>query len=170
MLPDLTGKHVVDVGSRLGIVLFGAQVYSNAARATGIELSASLCGVQEKLIGEYSVKGRAALSVVCANVLDCATLLASADVVVLNNVFQFFASREEQLRLWMFLRATLTRPGCIIVSVPSLREALDTAQVESLVLDEWVECIGGSEGGEGEVEEENDEDEDGDDIHVYLVR
>ncbi|EMP30751.1 hypothetical protein UY3_12173, partial [Chelonia mydas] len=59
-LPDLTGKILVDVGSRLGAVLFGV-LHSDICTQT--------------------------------------SLLQNADVVVMNNVFEYFLDRLEQARL-----------------------------------------------------------------------
>jgi hypothetical protein len=39
LLPPLDGKRILDVGSRLGAVLYGAYVFSDAAQIAGIEIN-----------------------------------------------------------------------------------------------------------------------------------
>ncbi|KAK2702579.1 hypothetical protein QYM36_018812 [Artemia franciscana] len=50
ILPDLTGKVVLDIGSRLGPVLYGAYYYSNAARIIGIEISQEFVQLQSQVV------------------------------------------------------------------------------------------------------------------------
>ncbi|XP_023782969.1 uncharacterized protein LOC111929581 [Cyanistes caeruleus] len=50
VLPDLTGKVVVDVGSRLGAVLFAGYLYSSASLLYGVEMNADFCQLQEMMI------------------------------------------------------------------------------------------------------------------------
>jgi hypothetical protein len=58
-------------------------------------------------------------------------LLANADVVVLNNVFEFFAPGEKQETLWKFIKSNVTKKGCKIVTIPSIQESLEHAEVFS---------------------------------------
>ena len=57
-------------------------------------------------------------------------LFQKADVVILNNVFEFFVSDEDgaQAACWKFLRTNL-RPGTMIVSCPSIEKSLAKVQV-----------------------------------------
>ncbi|KAF7201223.1 uncharacterized protein zgc:109986 isoform X2 [Nothobranchius furzeri] len=90
VLPDLTGRTLVDVGSRLGAVLYGV-------------LHADVC-TQD-------------------------VLLQSADVLVMNNVFEYFMESSEQVRSWKFIMQNFRRPGSLLVSVPSLQESLNALQM-----------------------------------------
>ncbi|XP_061223560.1 uncharacterized protein LOC133219918 isoform X6 [Neopsephotus bourkii] len=53
VLPDLTGKVVVDVGSRLGAVLFAGYLYSSASQLYGVEMNADFCQLQEMMVTKY---------------------------------------------------------------------------------------------------------------------
>lgn len=55
---DLRGKRVLDVGSRLGAVLYGAYVYSSASIIVGAELDGALCNVQQQIIDKYQMQDR----------------------------------------------------------------------------------------------------------------
>ena len=59
------------------------------------------CDLQEKVVTKsatkYNMSSR--VQVICSDVLDQAEVLASADVIILHNVFEMFCSREEQAKL-----------------------------------------------------------------------
>ncbi|XP_067390218.1 uncharacterized protein [Emydura macquarii macquarii] len=96
VLPDLTGKILVDVGSRLGAVLFGGYLYSSASQLYGVEINADFCQLQEMIIAKYQFTNR--VKVLCSDICTQASLLQNADVVVMNNVFEYFLDRLEQAR------------------------------------------------------------------------
>lgn len=70
--------------------------------------------------------------------LACAELLRGADVVVLNNVFQFFHDKDAQARLWRELRPLLARAGLRLVTVPALAVSLEQAGATDIDLSRWV--------------------------------
>ncbi|XP_042311912.1 uncharacterized protein LOC121924639 isoform X3 [Sceloporus undulatus] len=90
VLPDLTGKVLVDVGSRLGVVLFG---------------------------------------VVNADICTQASLLQNADVVIMNNVFEYFLDRSEQARCWEFIYQNVRKKGSLLVTIPSLEKSFSDLQI-----------------------------------------
>ncbi|XP_023207942.1 uncharacterized protein LOC102226181 isoform X2 [Xiphophorus maculatus] len=58
VLPDLSGRTVVDVGSRLGAVLYGGYVYSSASRLIGLELSEDFVRLQNDTLHKYGLSDR----------------------------------------------------------------------------------------------------------------
>ncbi|XP_029340287.1 uncharacterized protein LOC110307476 isoform X2 [Mus caroli] len=58
VLPDLSGKVLVDVGSRLGTVLYGGYLYSSAVQLCGVELNGEFCQLQEMIIKKYQFGDR----------------------------------------------------------------------------------------------------------------
>lgn len=55
-------------------------------------------------------------------------LLLQADVVIMNNVFQFFSQVPVQQDIWKFIKAqTSQKPGLLLVTLPSLQEQLKEA-------------------------------------------
>ncbi|CAH3155846.1 unnamed protein product [Porites evermanni] len=140
LLSNLNNKCLVDIGSRLGALLYffsQAYYFSAIEKIIGVEINADLCGLQQQIIENYSMADR--VEVKCADVCNELTLLKEADIIVLNNVFEFFMPVEEQIRTWKILREHLTKRGCIIVTVPSLKEATLFNNKPCVDLDEWVQ-------------------------------
>ncbi|XP_002158994.3 uncharacterized protein LOC100211334 [Hydra vulgaris] len=136
-LPSLKGKTIVDIGSRLGSVLYGAYVYSEAESIIGIEMNSELCKLQNEIITRFKLTNR--IKIVEGNMIDKSDIIKSAHVVVLNNVFEWFVSVEEQNELWRFLHKTLPK-DCIIVATPEIDKSLDLLST-GIVLDLWLKEI-----------------------------
>ena len=91
---------LVDVGSRLGCVLFAAVFLGAAGRAIGIEMNKDLCDVQNAAVAAFQSSLAAAssssssssssspITIIHSNVSATLATLHTADVVVLHNVFQ----------------------------------------------------------------------------------
>jgi hypothetical protein len=135
VLPPLRNKTVLDIGSRLGAVLYGAFVYTKASKIIGVEMNADLCNIQNKLIKKYNFQDR--IEVVEANIADRPDVVVSADVIIMNNVFEFFLEPEKQISVWRFLRQTI-KPGTLLVTVPPLEETFSHLQT-GIILSEWVQ-------------------------------
>ena len=87
LLPSLNESHVVlDVGSRLGAVLYGAYVFSEAGKIFGIEINRELCDLQKYVIEKFGLNNR--IAVINAEMTTCSDVFKSADVIILNNVFE----------------------------------------------------------------------------------
>ncbi|KAJ7344941.1 hypothetical protein JRQ81_000891 [Phrynocephalus forsythii] len=138
VLPDLTGKVVVDVGSRLGAVLFGGYFYSSASEIYGVEMNTEFCQLQETVVEKYQLFDR--IKVLNADICTQAPLLKNADVVIMNNVFEYFLDRSEQARCWKFINENVRKKGSLLVTVPSLEKSLSELQVD-IPLNQWVEAI-----------------------------
>ncbi|KAK2707153.1 hypothetical protein QYM36_014987, partial [Artemia franciscana] len=137
ILPDLTGKVVLDIGSRLGPVLYGAYYYSNAARIIGIEINQEFVQLQSQVVQGKGFTDR--IEVIHGDICQRADILKAANVIVLNNVFEFFVSPENHVKIWQFLRREIN-PGTLLVTIPSLEEefaALNTG----IVLGSWVKPL-----------------------------
>ncbi|VDO91426.1 unnamed protein product [Heligmosomoides polygyrus] len=112
------GFHVLDIGSRLGAVIYAASLYScGKATVTGVELNQDFVKLQEEVIRDYSLQNvkvvcadiRAEsdlvnqadlinVKVVCADIRAESDLVNQADLIVMNNVFSFFLEPEEQVQ------------------------------------------------------------------------
>ncbi|KAM4014504.1 uncharacterized protein ACNLHF_004236 isoform 2-T2 [Anomaloglossus baeobatrachus] len=138
VLPDLSEKTVLDVGSRLGAVLYAGYIYSSASKLEGVEINAEFCELQEKIINKYHFSDR--IQVHHSDICGQRSLLHRADVVVLNNVFQYFMNKEEQIKAWKFIYENMKKKGSLLVTVPSLKESLTKLQI-NLQLGQWVEEI-----------------------------
>ncbi len=76
--------------------VFQGFLHSKAASLVGIEKNTYFCEMQQRTIAKYNMAGR--VKIVCSDVLEQGQLLASADVVVLNYVFEMFRTLEERAR------------------------------------------------------------------------
>jgi len=141
VLGNLEGKTVVDVGSRLGAVLYAGYYYSKASTIVGIEKNKWFCDLQNQFINKKNHKMTDRVKVICDDIMNQADMLAEADVVVMNNVFEFFVSQKKLLlNLWSFVKQTIKKKGCKIITIPAIEQSLESAGLE-LDLEEWVKPI-----------------------------
>ncbi|XP_013379067.1 uncharacterized protein LOC106150679 [Lingula anatina] len=134
-LPDLAEKMVLDVGSRLGAVLYGAYYFSSAKVIKGVEINDYFCELSGKILSKYSLTDR--VKIECSDILQQSHLLQQADVVVLNNVFEFFTSPDVETKFWLLLRENVRKQGVILVTVPSLEESFESLKV-NIELSSWL--------------------------------
>ncbi|KAK2879075.1 hypothetical protein Q8A67_019866 [Cirrhinus molitorella] len=143
VLPDLTGKLVVDVGSRLGAVLFGGYLYSAASQLVGVEISSEFVKLQTMAVEKYGFSDR--IQVIHADIRSQAALVQNADVLIMNNVFEYFMEPSEQMQAWLFISQNFRKKGALLVTVPSIQETLallqDTVFLETLALGQWIEEV-----------------------------
>lgn len=91
-----------------------------------------------------------------------APLLGTADVVVMNNVFEFFEDDSERhAQLWKFIRTSVCKSGTRLVTIPALHESLEKAKVK-LDLKGWVKEV-------PLVYPAGDDLENLQDVHLYTV-
>ena len=137
LLPPLKGKTVIDIGSRIGAVLYGAFYYSEAKKIIGVEINSDLCKLQTEIVQSFKLSDR--ISVVEGDMCTMADLISSGDVIILNNVFDWFMSPDLQITMWKFLRASL-RPGSLLVTIPSLETSLEHLDT-GIDLEDWVSLM-----------------------------
>ncbi|PSN35247.1 hypothetical protein C0J52_15525 [Blattella germanica] len=133
MLPPLDGKIVLDIGSRLGAVLYGAYVFTQAEKIVGVEMNSELCAMQMGVVCRYKLQDR--IQVVEADISSRPDIIMAADVIIMNNVFEFFLSTKRQHELWSFLRHTI-KTGTLLVTIPPLEQS-----ETGIDLSTWVEEI-----------------------------
>lgn len=140
LLPPLQNHTVVDVGSRVGAVLYGAYYYSSAARILGIEMNKSFCEIQSNVVQKYNLGDR--IRVMHGDLLQYSEILQSADVVFLHNVFEYFLSKDDEMQCWRFLQANVRKPKALIVAIPDLTEMLGKLKMDvDGILSSWVERL-----------------------------
>ncbi|XP_056151843.1 uncharacterized protein zgc:109986 isoform X2 [Lampris incognitus] len=137
VLPDLTGRLLLDVGSRLGAVLYAGYLYSSAAQLVGVEITEDFVRLQKMAVEKYGFSDR--IQVLHADVCSQGALVQTADVLVMNNVFQFFMEPSDQIKAWQFIVHHFRKRGSLLVTVPSLQESLSALQVVDT--GQWVEEV-----------------------------
>lgn len=134
LLPPLEGKTVLDVGSRIGAVLYGAYFHTKASKIIGIEMNHELCEMQAEVVRHHHLQDR--IQVIEGDVCTLPNVVRSADVVILNNVFDWFLPVEKQVAIWRYLRSII-RTGSLIVSSPALEVSLQHLDT-GIMLSDWV--------------------------------
>ncbi|KAI8062267.1 S-adenosyl-L-methionine-dependent methyltransferase [Gongronella butleri] len=163
-------KTIVDVGSRLGAVLYTGHLFTRAKRIIGVEINDWFCQLQQKTIKKYKMDDR--VKVLCQDIQAVPELLnKDADVVIMNNVFQFFNDLPTQQKIWQFVRnETRKKSGLLLVTLPSLQEQLKEAGLSpNKLLKGWVKEVKLNYDG-GWFEHINDDElEEIQQVHVYKV-
>lgn len=126
-MPNIKGKVVVDVGSRLGPVLWMGYLFSHAKELVGIELNKTFASLAQQIVSEFKFGDR--IKIIQGNMLEQGNVLQTADVVVLNNVFEWFSDPSELSNLWNFVTKNINKKGTIVVTIPSIEESLKNAAV-----------------------------------------
>ncbi|KAI6210596.1 AcidPPc domain-containing protein [Aphelenchoides besseyi] len=135
---DLNQKRLVDIGSRLGAVVFAAVLFrAEIQSVVGIEISAEHCRLQEETLKfiDHSEKCR----IVEGDFRDHIDIIQQADVVFMNNVFSFFVDKSTQVACWNQLHEVM-KPETILVHNHSLEFVTNNLNLE-FQIDEWVELI-----------------------------
>lgn len=57
------------------------------------------------------------------DVSSCSEIVKSADIIILNNVFEFFENKSKQVNDWIFLKNNI-KSGTILVTIPSLKDTI----------------------------------------------
>ncbi|XP_034938879.1 uncharacterized protein [Chelonus insularis] len=143
LLPVLPGKIILDVGSRLGAVLYGAYVFTDAAKIIGVEMNNEFCQLQNEIIKKFKMEKR--IKVFHKRIEDCVDIVKTADVVILNNAFEFFLPENEQAKVWNFLRQHIKKDA-FIVTKPRIDVTLKNFGNEvNINIDNWVEVVDANE-------------------------
>ena len=129
VLPNLKDKVLVDVGSRLGPILWFGYLFSHAKQLIGIELNKTFSALSQQIVTDFNFADR--VKIINDNILNQAEVLGSGDVVILNNVFEWFTSQEELRNMWAFIVKSITKKGTVIITSPSIEESLAHAQVRT---------------------------------------
>ena len=101
-------------------------------------MNTELCNTAMHTCLKFNMNSR--IQVINAELSTKTEILRQTDVMILNNVFDWFAPIDIQVKLWQIVRQNV-KPGALIVTIPSLQEALrilpDNANID---LDSWVQA------------------------------
>lgn len=134
---SLQNKIFLDVGSRLGAFLYGAYHHTDCDRIIGIEINSDWCKLQQAMCDKYNMGNR--IQIICDDVQNVPEVVQNADVIVLNNVFEYFQAKEEQIRIWSFLRHNI-KSQTILITIPSLEEVFQKLEFEVDILS-WIKRV-----------------------------
>ncbi|KAI9006628.1 hypothetical protein CLU79DRAFT_723727 [Phycomyces nitens] len=164
-------KVIVDVGSRLGAVLYSGHLFTRARKLIGVEINTWFSKLQQDMVNKYKMGDR--IQIINKDIQLVPELLSKqADVVIMNNVFQFFNELPVQQHIWKFIRSeTIKKPGLLLVTLPSLQEQLKEAGLSAAKLMKgWVKEVKlDYEGGWFHDDLNEDEVDEIKQVHLYRV-
>ncbi|EGG13909.1 hypothetical protein DFA_11670 [Cavenderia fasciculata] len=123
VLGNLKNKTVLDIGSRLGAVLYSGYLFSDAKQLIGLEIDPFFCKLQEKMVAKYQMEDRVTL--VQGDVFKVGDKhIEAANVIFMNNVLEFFeADRAKHIAFWNNLKKlTAAKKGMQIVTIPAIED------------------------------------------------
>jgi precorrin-6B methylase 2 len=155
---SLKGKKIVDIGSRIGAVLYYAHIFTEASEIIGVESDAYFTKLSQDIVKKQKMQDR--VKVVNADIFNQAALVKESDIVIMHNIFEMFYEQEKQQALWNRVKKELlVKSGQIVITNPSLEESLERAGIdaEKFGLDKWVKGIPLAKG----LDDMSDDDEHG---------
>jgi len=136
-LGSLKDKTVLDIGSRLGCVLFYGAIYSKAKHLVGVEVNKYFVDLQNQILDKNpSLKKKITIAHEDIFKVD-KELINKCDVVIMHNVFEWFGTMEENKLAWQNIRKLFTRKGVKIVMYPALSQSLTDAGFTAQEVEEW---------------------------------
>lgn len=68
LLPPIDDKIILDVGSRLGAVLYGACLFTKSNKIIGVEINNEFCKLQNDVIKKFGFVNR--INVICDSIFN----------------------------------------------------------------------------------------------------
>eukprot|EP01132_Coremiostelium_polycephalum_P007841 gene7841-9655_t len=162
VLSNLSDKVVLDIGSRLGSVLYTGYLFSNAKELIGIEFNQYFYELQKSFIERYKMKDRVKL--VHGDIMDHKELIEKSDCIYMNNVCEFFQSdQSKHIEFWKFIQS-VTRKGQLLVTIPSIEESFKNNKIP-IQLKKWLKKVNI----DIPVQEDHPDYPDYQEIHLYKV-
>ncbi|KAG6799929.1 hypothetical protein HZU73_04737 [Apis mellifera caucasica] len=134
ILPCLKEKIILDIGSRLGAVLYGAHIFTSAKKIIGVEMNKELCSLQCDIVNKYNMNDR--IEIVNKRIEMCPDIIQKSDIIIMNNPFEFYVSELEHTKIWKFLKTNI-QSGTILITKPSIEITFKYLKTE-IILDKWV--------------------------------
>ncbi|XP_012154438.2 uncharacterized protein LOC100877832 isoform X1 [Megachile rotundata] len=134
VLPSLKNKTVLDIGSRLGAVLYGAYILTPAKKIIGVEMNKEFCTLQHDVIDKYKMNDR--IEVVNNRIEKCPEIVQQSNIIIMNNPFEFYVSDSVHIEIWKFLRENIQK-GTILVTRPSIETTFKTLNT-GISINKWL--------------------------------
>lgn len=112
----------------------------------GVELNPVFAELSQKTLAKHKMDNRC--EVICSDIRAQKELLAKADVVIFNNVFDAFMPKDiqvprhthrrknsrSQVELYRFLLESISKPDCRIIAYPAFEVSLKSLGVRLILL------------------------------------
>ena len=134
---DSALPYAVDIGSRLGNMLYCGVIYSACPRWVGVELDSFFATESARIIRMCGPLMQRVCRVEECDVSLRVSLLRGAKLVCFFNCFELHVTRERHRELLQFLRDSICERGQYVLSCPSLKDIFGRAE-STVDLEEWV--------------------------------
>ncbi|XP_029037389.1 uncharacterized protein LOC114873327 [Osmia bicornis bicornis] len=134
VLPSLENKTVLDIGSRLGAVLYGTHIVTSAKRIIGVEMNKELCMLQYDIVHKYKMNDR--IEIVNKRIEECPEIVQKSDIIIMNNPFEFYVAESVHIEIWKFLKANI-QSGTILVTRPPIETTFKTLKT-GISISKWL--------------------------------
>ncbi|CAL7941114.1 unnamed protein product [Xylocopa violacea] len=141
VLPSIEGKIVLDVGSRLGAVLYGAYILTSAKKIIGVEMNKELCMLQNDIVNKYNMNDR--VEIVNKRIEECPDIVRKSDIIIMNNPFEFYVTESEHMEIWKFLKANI-KSGTTLITRPSIETTFKSLET-GISINKWLTSYGSTE-------------------------
>ncbi|KAF1751931.1 hypothetical protein GCK72_018485 [Caenorhabditis remanei] len=132
-----TCQHVLDIGSRLGAVVYGASIFTNGNVSTiGVEMDSDYAALTLRTIRQFGLKN---VEILRDDIRHLPHVFKDNQFIVMNNVFSFFLSKTEQEECWEFLH-THMRPGTVLAHHPPIEKITEHLDL-SFAVEDWLEFV-----------------------------
>ncbi|CAL2042433.1 unnamed protein product [Caenorhabditis brenneri] len=136
-----TCQHVLDIGSRLGAVVYGASIFTNGNVSTvGVEMDADYAALALRTIRQFGIKN---VEILRDDIRHLPHVFKDEQFIVMNNVFSFFLSKTEQEECWEYLH-THMRPGTVLAHHPPIEKITEHLDL-SFSVEDWLEFVNTAE-------------------------
>ncbi|CAI2353688.1 unnamed protein product [Caenorhabditis sp. 36 PRJEB53466] len=130
-------EHVLDIGSRIGAIVYGASIFTKEnVKTVGVEISADYAALSMRTIQQFGLKN---VEIIREDIRHLPHIFKENQFIVMNNVFSFFLSKTEQEECWEFLHKHMV-PGTVLAHHPSIDKVLETLNL-SFNWEDWLEAV-----------------------------
>lgn len=92
--------------------------------------------MQREIVMKYGFQDR--IEIIDSSIEQRTDLLASADIIVLNNVFEFFMEPNEQIKMWKLIFERVKKKA-LLVTCPALDVTMESLPDVGIDMDKWVQ-------------------------------
>jgi len=130
--------YAVDIGSRLGNMLYLGLLHTSCQRWIGVEMDAFFVGLSRKITRMFGLSDH--VRIVEDDIANRSSLLHHAKLVAFFNSFELHVSRERHRQLLRYLTDTVSQRDQYLLTCPSLLDIYTRAESEVNV-NEWVDLV-----------------------------
>jgi hypothetical protein len=130
--------YSLDIGSRLGNMLYMGLLHTSCPRWVGVELDSFFVSQSRRIVRKWQMQAH--VRIVEDDIAKHGDLLAKAKLVCFFNSFELHVTREKHRELLQFLADSISTENQYILSCPSLLDIYTRAESEVNV-PAWVELI-----------------------------